>query len=82
MSRPSIKTAKAQYPHRYTMEHVPLWASKPCENGKYYAPQYRTDQEWYDNTVFWPDKRCDKDNCYSNNQSWPLGEWLDAPYKR
>ena len=39
----------------------------------YYAPQYRTDREWYDNTVFPPESGF-KDSCESRNPSWPLGE--------
>lgn len=81
--RISLKTAKAQYVHRYTMEHVPAWALKACHNGKFYAPQYRTDSEWYDNTIF-PGEgpEAGRDHCFSSGQTWPLGTWLDAPFKR
>lgn len=82
MKRPTLSEAKNQYVHRYTMEHVPQWAKKPCGNGKYYAPQYRTDQEWYDNTLFPPDPMCYKTDCCSTGQTWPLGHWLDAPYSK
>lgn len=80
MKRPSFNTAKAQYQHRFTMEHVPQWANTP-HNGKYYAPQYRTDKEWYEKTLFpgEPGSLFD-DACYSTGQSWPLGQWLDKPY--
>jgi hypothetical protein len=84
MARPiTFNEARAQYPHRYTMEHVPAWARKPCEgNGKYYAPQYRTDAEWYEKTAFPGEGGIDRreDHCMSNAPSWPLGQWLDAPY--
>lgn len=70
--------ACAQYVHRYTLQHIPQWAKQPASNGKYYAPQYLTDQEWYDNTVFPPDSLSD-DHCMAVNQSWPLGMWLEAP---
>lgn len=84
----TLAQACAQYPHRYTMEHVPQWArSRPCDNGgtetRYYAPQYRSDAEWYANTIF-PGEgpEASRDHCYSSGQTWPLGQWLDAPYKR
>lgn len=80
--------AKAQYVHRFTMEHVPAWAAKPIYHGDrkcnlYYAPQYRTDKEWYENTTFFGENAlADKDYCYSSNQSWPLGQWLEKPYSK
>jgi len=74
--------AKAQYVHRYTMDYVPTWALKPANNGKYYAPQYASDKEWFENTKFPPDPMCYKSNCYTTNQTWPLGQWLDEPYRK
>lgn len=74
----SFKEACAQYVHRYTLQHIPQWAKQPAPGGKYYAPQYITDQEWYDNTVFPPDS-LSKNHCMTSNQSWPLGMWLEAP---
>lgn len=79
----SFEQAKAAYVHRFTMEHIPQWAKKPMDNGKYYAPQYTSDREWYDNTLFPPhafsiSKR--DTSCHSTNQSWPLGKSLDRPY--
>lgn len=82
----TFERAKAVYSNRYTMEHVPPWARTACEgNGRYYAPQYRTDAEWYANTTFpgeseWLPHQAR--HCESNGQTWPLGRWLDAPYKR
>lgn len=81
----SFEQAKAKYTNRYTMEHVPAWAAKPCGgNGLYYAPQFKSDKEWYDNTLFYGEigftgKRGD---CYTNGQTFPLGNWLDSPYKQ
>lgn len=82
--RITIEQAKAQYVHRYTMEHVPTWARLPADNGKFYAPQFRTDREWYENTTFHgePGHLGDKKHCYTSHQSWPLGQWLDKPYTR
>jgi hypothetical protein len=85
MPRPiTLAQARAQYPHRYTLDHVPDWARKPCGNGKYYAPQYRSDAEWYEKTVFPGEGHISARAkfCESNGQTWPLGQWLDAPYKR
>jgi hypothetical protein len=80
----SFEEAKQLYVHRYTMEHVPNWAKgNPCPNGKYYAPQYRSDKEWYDNTLFPGEGHISKrsEHCESSNQSWPLGQWLNYPYE-
>jgi hypothetical protein len=81
----SLAQARAQFVHRYTMEHIPAWARKPCEgNGKYYAPQYASDAEWYENTTF-PgegDIHGNAGHCESSGQTWPLGQWLDTPYKK
>lgn len=82
----SFGEARRQYVHRYTIEHVPAWARRPAPNGKHYAPQFRSDLEWYDNTLFpgedghpFPDSR--RGDCYTTGQTWPLGQWLDEPFK-
>jgi hypothetical protein len=67
-----------RYVHRYTMEHVPEWATRPAADGRYYAPQYRTDREWYENTIF-PGEgylHYHAKHCESRNQSFPMGQWL------
>lgn len=80
----SFDNAKRQYTQRYTMEHAPAWTRKPCEgNGLFYAPQFRSDAEWYENTVFPGEqgKPRKDDHCYTTGQTWPLGQWLDKPYR-
>lgn len=90
-TRPTFEQAKAMYVHRYTMEHVPEWAKHtPRDDGGtadwYYAPHYRTDREWYDNTLFpgeagYPfGKR--ETHCYTTGETWPLGQKLSAPFQR
>lgn len=80
----TFEQAKAQYVHRFTMDHCPVWARHPAPNGRYYAPQYASDAEWYGKTLFPPNnpfamgKR--DTSCYSSGPSWPLGEWLTEPY--
>lgn len=83
MKRMSFKAACQKYIHRFTMEHIPNWATQPGpEVGKYYAPQFKTDREWYENTRFPPEPICSgSDYCYTSGQTWPLGEWLDKPYR-
>lgn len=81
MPRMSFDRACASFVHRYTMEHKPAWASKPCSDGKFYAPQYATDREWYDNTTFPGEPgHLGDDHAYSTGQTWPLGIFLDAPF--
>ena len=79
----SFEEAKDRYVHRYTMEHVPQWATRPRSDGTFYAPQYRTDREWYDKTLFPGEGGWEPDDtsCCSMHQSWPLGLWLtEGPY--
>lgn len=88
-TRPTFEKAKSRYVHRFTMEHVPQWAnSRPVDHdgteARYYAPQFASDREWYDNTKFpgeagWLGQGSD---CYTTGQTWPLGNWLDRPYTR
>lgn len=80
----TLAQACARYPHRFTMEHCPRWALEARFPGKYYAPQYASDQEWYDNTVFpgEPGLHGNSKYCESSNPSWPLGESLSLPYSQ
>jgi hypothetical protein len=81
MRKLTFHQACAQYVHRYTMEHVPTWARKPAPNGKYYAPHFSTDREWYEKTKFVGESElADKYHCYTSGESWPKGQWLDAPF--
>ena len=78
----TFEQAKARYVHRYTREHVPGWARKPSPDGRWYAPQYATDREWFENTVFPPNHPLGRrrTECYSTGQTWPLGHWLTSPF--
>lgn len=74
-----------QFSNRFTVEHVPAWARKPAPNGKFYAPQYASDHEWYERTAFpgEPEHILGKQHggaCDSRHESWPVGQWLDAPF--
>jgi hypothetical protein len=78
----SFDEACRRYVHRFTINHVPTWAGSVNPNGKYCAPQFRSDREWYDNTKFkgetgWIGRGSD---CFTTNQTWPLGQWLDRPF--
>jgi hypothetical protein len=84
----NIAEAKRSYINRYTMEHVPSWALRhPHDSGgteqRYYAPQFRTDDEWFENTLFPPNNPCGTriTDCYTTGQTWPLGQWLNKPFR-
>lgn len=83
MRKLTLDQARAQFTNRYTVDHVPAWASQPCEgNGLFYAPQFASDQEWYENTKFHGEaghigKRTE---CHSSRQTWPYGKWLARAY--
>lgn len=83
--RISFKEACEIYIHRFTMDHIPAWAANPMADGKYYAPQFRSDAEWYANTLFTGESGIphpDWIGCYTTGQTWPLGKSLTRPYKR
>lgn len=71
--------------NRFTCERVPSWALEPAPNGKYYAPQYRDDNEWLAKTWFTvtDEGKLSKSVvvCESKEASWPKGLWLDNPYQ-
>lgn len=87
----SLQEACREYPFRYTLDHAPVWAGTPAPDGRYYAPQYASDVEWYNNTFFPGEpghphysaqlRRQRGGGCYSSNATWPLGQWLDKPYR-
>lgn len=90
--RPSFEEACRSYPNRYTMEHAgPYWRA-PYHHSVlgvvYYAPQFATDREWYDATLF-PGEDGNPGNgdydeaphCHTTGQTWPLGEgFLRKPF--
>lgn len=84
MARPTFREACASYVHRFTMEHVPAWAHERREDGTYYAPQYRSDAEWYANTTFpgEPGHLGGRRHCFTSGETWPLGQSLPAPFTR
>jgi hypothetical protein len=84
-NRYTLQEACNLYVQRFTMEHVPAWTQRQRADGTYYAPQFRTDAEWYANTKFHGDKGHPGrwfTGCYTTGQTWPLGESLPAPYRR
>lgn len=80
----ALDQARNRYPHRFTMEHCPSWARLPLSDGRYCAPQYASDREWYDNTTFPGEKHIHGNSkwCQSSGQTWPLGKYLEEPYRR
>lgn len=87
----SLTEAKKQFINRFTMEHIPQWAidkPTPAHSGGtanwFYAPQYKTDLEWYENTIFPGEENLAKNSAYceSKNPSWPLGQTLLEMFKK
>lgn len=78
----TLEEAKTRYIHRYTMDHVPTWARARAANGKFYAPHFRSDQEWYEHTLFKGESELATSKyCYTFGQTWPLGDWLTESYR-
>lgn len=89
MKRMSFENACRKYVHRFTMDHMPDWAKQPFLDGYFYAPQYKSDKEWYENTTFpgdtnypYPSGWDSGRYCNSINQTWPLGKYLTALYQK
>jgi hypothetical protein len=60
------------------MEHVPSWARlRPCDQGgtgtQHYAPQFRTDREWYDKFSGEGHVGKREKHCHTSGHSFPLG---------
>jgi hypothetical protein len=83
----SFKEALVIGDGRFTLEHIPEWYRRsPRRHGvveMYHAPQFRSDREWYDNTVFFGEAGHygGPKNYHSLNYSWPLGMWVEKPYR-
>ena len=75
----TLEEAKRTYTNRYTMDYKPPWAMRAAPNGKYFAPQYASDKEWYENTLFPPNNPLSRTSCWSRDPTWPMGEWLSKP---
>ena len=62
------------YVGRFTKEHRPNWASKEWKDGQPYPVQFKSDQEWLENTRFLVRKDGHLDmratSCYST-PTWP-----------
>ncbi len=74
-----FEQAKQAFPLRFTMENIPHWAGVSV-NGLYHAPQYATDREWYDNTIFPGEEGGDDRKAISQNQTYPLGRTMKTPF--
>lgn len=80
----TLAQAQAQYPHRFTGDHVPAWALEVRRDGSHYAPQFRSDAEWYAATTFpgEPGLHGNSRHCETGAPTWPLGTSLKAPFHR
>ena len=80
------------YTSRFTMEHVPFWATVQRRDGTYYAPHYRTDADWLSCTTFAvrKDGRLHQGRTGAEDfacrplhvEYFPLGKSLAAPYRK
>jgi hypothetical protein len=69
------------YVHRYTGDHMPLWADKPWMDNKPYPVQFANDQDWLRNTRFHVKKngRLDRTTGHcESSPTWPLNPELRA----
>jgi hypothetical protein len=82
--RKTFEQACAQFVNRFTMDHVPAWARQARPDGTFYAPQWRSDREWYNNTTFpgEPGLHGNSRHCRSAYPPMPLGTSLVKPYTR
>lgn len=90
-SRPlTLAQAQERYPHRFTQDHFPAWAAHPLRRDRlgeaedYPAPQYASDAEWYERTIFPGEGGLPRNAhgmCVSNRPTFPLGERLPHAYR-
>lgn len=79
LSPAAQKQVLACYVHRFTLEHVPQWSRQPMANGQAYQPQFASDVDWLENTLF----NVNRDgtladaSCYST-PTWPRGNSLQT----
>lgn len=84
--RMSFEEACRRYVHRYTVDHFPQWAKKPVvPEGmgriRFYAPQWRSDREWYEYHLFPPHNPFSKTSCHATRvPTFPMGLWLSDPW--
>lgn len=83
----SFEDACWKYQSRFTAEHVPVTSTMRRPMGDFFAPQFMTDLEWYENTIFpgetWEDVRVEDDgHPMSVNQTYPFGYFLDKPFEK
>lgn len=79
----SFEQARRQFVHRFTMEHVPGWSRNPMNDGQFYAPQFKTDREWYDAHRFPGDEGLSVREEHSESiapETWPVGRYLSEPF--
>lgn len=73
---PSVQEeAKRRFVHRFTKTHVPKWAA-----GTNYPVQFRDDDDWLANTLFYVRKDGQLSNVHKScrsNPTWPdgMGAW-------
>lgn len=92
LRKKSFEQACREYVHRYTVDHVPAWALVEPDSGVergdpvrpgYYAPHFASDREWYDHTRFHGEEGHigNRRYCFTTGATWPLGKWLQKPYR-
>ncbi len=75
----SFTEACTRYVNRYTVDHIPAYVRNRQPNGLFLAPQYASDREWYECTLFAGESPLANARYYhSTKHSWPFGQWLDV----
>ena len=80
----SFEAACKRFKKRFTLDHTPGWARHIVERtGKYQAPRYNSDMEWYQRSEFIGFATTgSRKYIRENDPTWPVGRWLDKPFKR
>lgn len=69
--------ALRRFVHRFTKEHVPEWA----RSNPNYKPQFASDADWLEHTMFYVTKAGNLDNRYTSCMSvptWPEGKGVNG----
>lgn len=66
----------ARFVHRFTVDHKPAWASAARPDGSCYKPQFASDQEWLENTLFYVTDKgelSEQQRFCESNPTFPFG---------
>ena len=82
-NRMAFEQAKNRYVHRFTADHIPDWARQKADNGRYHAPGFSSDRDWYEKTIFPGEGNISSRSRFCESKpDFPFGKWLVEPFRK